>query len=113
MAGGEPLRTSGGQCVHTGYWSAPAPQPKQVTYSTQVLFAFDEDVLDAQARKQLDALARKLGAVEIERVMAGKGVAAERLELVAMGAHDPVTAGARGPSRRVEVELTGIEKAGD
>ena len=159
--GGEPLRTSDGDCVHTGYWApaVAAPAPKAVAYSTEVLFSFDEDVLTADARKQLDRLAQQLMAMDVEKVVAvgyadgvgpapynrrlsarrakavgdylsGKGVAAERLQLVAMGQGEPITAGACDvmtalagesqaelvsclqPDRRVKVELLGREKAG-
>ena len=162
MAGAGPLRTSDGDCVHTGYWTpaVAAPALKAVTYSTEVLFSFDEDVLTADARKQLDQLAQQLMAMDVEKVVAvgyadgvgaapynrrlsarrakavgdylsGKGVAAERLQLVAMGQGDPVTAGAcevmttlagespaahvscLQPDRRVKVELLGREKVGD
>jgi OOP family OmpA-OmpF porin len=159
MAGGEPLRTSDGQCVRTASSTASAPAPKEISYRTEVLFAFDDDVLTPDARKRLDALAQNLVAMEVEKVvavghadgvgpapynrrlsarrakavgdyLAGKGVPGERLELVAMGEHDPLTAGAcdvmaglQGPSeakliqclqpdRRVRVELTGRPKSG-
>ena len=159
MAGGAPLRTSDGECVHAGDWKAPAtrPAPKALAYSAEVLFAFDEDVLTADARKQLDELAQRLVAMEVEKVVAvgyaddvgpapynrrlsarrakavgdylsGKGVAAERLQLVAMGERDSLTSGACDaiapltsgshaglvaclqPDRRVKVEMVGREK---
>ena len=159
MAGGEPLRNSEGECVHTGYWRAAAtpPAPKAVTYSTEVQFAFDEDALTGEARQQLDQLAQKLLALEVDKVVAigyadgvgpapynkrlsarrakavgdylsGKGVAAERLQLVAMGQDDSITSGScevtvprtgesesaliacLQPDRRVKVELVGRER---
>ncbi len=159
MAGGEPLRNSQGECVHTGYGTpAAAPAPRAIAYSTEVLFAFDDDVLTADARKQLDRLAQQLVAIDVDKVVAvgyadgvgpapynkrlsarrakavgdylsGKGVAAERLQLVAMGEHDSVTGGAcevmvplagesgtglvacLQPDRRVKVEMVGREKS--
>jgi OOP family OmpA-OmpF porin len=159
MAGGGPLRTSDGDCVHTGDWTpaVAAPAPKAAAYSAEVLFSFDEDVLTAAARKQLDQLAQQLMAMDVEKVVAvgyadgvgpapynrrlsarrakavgdylsGKGLAAEHLQLVAMGQGDPITAGACDvmtaladesqaelvsclqPDRRVKVELLGREK---
>jgi OOP family OmpA-OmpF porin len=159
MAGGEPLRNSEGECVRTGYWTAAlaSPAPKPVAYSTEVLFAFDDDVLTGDARKQLDELAQRLVAIDLEKVVAvgyadgvgpaaynqrlsarrakavgdylgGKGVAAERLQLVAMGEHDSITSGtcdvmaapegeSHGnrvaclqPDRRVKVEMVGRER---
>lgn len=161
MAGGQPLRDSQGECVHTGSWTpaVAAPAPKAVAYSTEVLFAFDDDVLTADARKQLDRLAQQLVAIDVDKVVAvgyadgvgpapynkrlsarrakavgdylsGKGVAAERLQLVAMGEHDSIMGGACDvmvplagesetglvaclqPDRRVKVEMVGREKAG-
>lgn len=137
MAGGEPLRTSEGSCVRTGTWTAAfmPPAPKSVAYSTEVLFAFDDDVLTADARRQLDQLAQRLVAMDLDRAvavgyadgigpagynkrlsarrakavgdyLAGKGVPAERLQLVAMGQDSPQ------PERRVTVEMTGREKVG-
>lgn len=154
MAGGEPVRTGEGQWLRTGY-SAPVAARKPVHYSAEVQFAFDDDVLSMDARKKLDQLAQKLVAMEIEQVVAvgyadrvgpadynrrlsarrakavgdylgGKGVSGERLQLVAMGAHDSLTAGTCDlpseapsdpqriaclePDRRVEVKLVGREK---
>ena len=175
MAGGQPVRSGDGQCLRTGHWTidaasnecdprvalkvvaAPTAAPKPIHYSTEVQFAFDDDALTPDARKKLDELAQKLGAMEIDRVVAvgyadgvgpadynrrlsarrakavgdylgGKGVSGERLELVAMGAHDPLTAGTCDllahegdsdakviaclqPDRRVKVQLMGREKA--
>jgi len=151
-AGGAPVR--GG---HGEYWQSTSyVTPEEISYSAQVRFAFDDDTLTGEARKELDALAQKLVAVEIDKVvavghsdgvgspqynkrlsarrvkavgdyLAGKGVAAERLQLVAMGERDPVTSGAcefagaedrsdprlitcLEPDRRVEIELTGRRK---
>jgi outer membrane protein OmpA-like peptidoglycan-associated protein len=160
MAGGAPLRTSDGECVRTGDGKAPAtpPAPKALAYSAEVLFAFDEDILTADARRQLDELAQRLVAMEVEKVLAvgyaddvgpapynrqlsarrakavgdylsGKGVAAERLQLVAMGSRESITSGACDvmvpltggshaglvaclqPDRRVKVEMLGREKS--
>lgn len=136
IAGGQPLRASDGQCWRTSYRTAQQadkdcdPQivatiasRKAVTYSTEVLFAFDDDTLSLDARKQLDDLARRLLEVDLDKLvavghadglgspqynkrlsarrakavgdyLAGKGVSSERLRLVALGEQDPVTAGA-------------------
>jgi OOP family OmpA-OmpF porin len=178
IAGGQPVRSASGECWRTGDWTleaashecdpqiamrpaaleVPAPKPAftAVSYSAQVLFAFDDDALSADARKQLDGLAQKLLSVEIDKVvavghsdavgaeqynkrlsarrakavgdyLAGKGVSAERLQLVAMGDHDSITAGTCDslaaesrpdanlisclqPDRRVKVELVGRQK---
>lgn len=160
MAGGAPLRTSDGECVHAGYRTAAAtlPAPKPLAYSAEVLFAFDDDVLTADARRQLDRLAQRLASMDVEKVLAvgyaddvgpapynerlsarrakavgdylsGKGVAAERLQLVAMGSRESITSGACDavvpltggshaglvaclqPDRRVKVEMVGREKS--
>ena len=151
-AGGAPVRGGYGE-----YWqSTHYAKPEKITYNAQVRFAFDDDTLTGEARKELDALAQQLVAVEIDRLvavghadgvgspqytkrlsarrvkavgdyLAGKGVAAERLQLVAMGERDPITSGAcelvgakdrsdarlitcLEPDRRVEIELTGRRK---
>jgi outer membrane protein OmpA-like peptidoglycan-associated protein len=130
-AGSEPVRSAFGD--HWRLSDRTPPPPKAVKYGTEVRFGFDDDVLSADARKELDALAQKLLAIEVDRVvavghadgvgpsrynkrlsarrakavgdyLAGKGVAAERLQLVAMGQEGP------RPDRRVEVELVGREK---
>jgi OOP family OmpA-OmpF porin len=174
VSGGEPVRTGDGHCLRAGTWTAEAASaecdpalalnvsvtagaaPKPVRYQTEVQFAFDDDVLSADARNKLDELAQKLAAMEIDKVVAvgyaddvgpadynrrlsarrakavgdylgGKGVSGERLQLVAMGAHDAVTAGSCDftperpsdakriaclqPDRRVKVELVGRRKA--
>lgn len=160
-AGGKPLRASYGEYWQTRNAKAEEQrelQPMPVTYSAAVRFGFDDDTLSGEARKELDALAQKLIAIEIEKVvavghsdgvgspqynrrlsarrakavgdyLAGKGVAADRLQLVAMGERDSLTAGAcefvgvedrsdpklitcLEPDRRVEVELVGLEKPG-
>ena len=160
-AAGNPVRAA-----HGGYWQTGDAPPQErrdaraapVTYSAAVRFGFDDDTLSGEARRELDALAQKLAAMEIEKVvavghsdgvgsppynrrlsarrakavgdyLAGKGVAVERLQLVAMGSRDPLTSGAcetvaaegrseakllacLEPDRRVEVELVGREAAG-
>lgn len=159
MAGSEPVRSAYGDYWRTGYSAGEEkkkPEPAIATYSAEVLFAFDNDVLSAEARKQLDELAQKLSAVEVEKVvavghadgvgpetynrqlsarrakavgdyLAGKGVPAERLQLVAMGQHETLASGAcelrepagrrhaelidcLQPDRRVEIELVGRQK---
>jgi OmpA-OmpF porin, OOP family len=163
---GLPVRSADGDCWRTAAWTEksaspechPAPKPAfaAVNYATQVLFAFDDDALSADARKQLDELAQKLLNVEIDKVvavghsdavggeqynkrlsarrakavgdyLAGKGVSPERLQLVAMGDNDSITAGACDsltgegprdakrvaclqPDRRVNVELVARQK---
>jgi OOP family OmpA-OmpF porin len=162
-AGGEPVRSSYGEYWHTGYRAVepaaaqPQRQPTPVTYSAEVRFGFDDDTLSGEARKALDALAQKLVALDVDKVvavghadgvgapqynkrlsarrvkavgdyLAGKGIAVERLQLVAMGERDPVTAGVcelvgvadpsnpkliscLEPDRRVEIQLVGRERA--
>ncbi|HEX7053440.1 MAG TPA: OmpA family protein [Burkholderiales bacterium] len=160
-AGGQPVKSAHGLLWRTGQAkseAAPKARPEPVTYSAQVLFAFDDDTLSGEARKELDALAEKLFAIEVDKVvavgyadgtgspqynrrlaarrakavgdyLAGKGLAVERLQLVAIGEADPVTAGAceyarmhdrydprliacLEPDRRVEIELVGRSKPG-
>ncbi len=162
-AGGEPVRSSYGQYWQTGYGTADAvvaqaqPPAPPITYVAEVRFGFDDDTLSGEARKELDALAEKLVALEVEKVvavghsdgvgsrhynkrlsarrvkavgdyLAGKGIAVERLQLVALGERDPVTAGvcelagvvdsseARlitclEADRRVEIQLIGRHRA--
>jgi OOP family OmpA-OmpF porin len=153
-AGGAPVR--GGHGEYWQSTSYVKPEPEKITYNAQVRFAFDDDTLTGEARKRLDAFAQQLVAVEIDKVvavghsdgvgspqynkrlsarrvkavgdyLAGKGVAAERLQLVAMGERDSLTSGAcelagaddrsdprlitcLEPDRRVEIELTGRRK---
>jgi OOP family OmpA-OmpF porin len=158
MAGGAPVQSAYGGYLQAGERAAAPLAP--VKYRAEVLFAFDDDVLTAEGRKELDQLARKLVSVELDKVvaighaddvgtpqynrrlsarrakavgdyLAGKGVAMERLQLVAMGERDSITAGScevmnevqggsgsdliacRQPDRRVQVELVGLEKPGD
>jgi outer membrane protein OmpA-like peptidoglycan-associated protein len=135
-AAGEPLRNGYGE-----YWRSEVPgaatkkpAPALVSYSAEVLFAFDDDALTPDARKRLDEIARKLLAVELDALiavghadevgppqynkrlsarrakavgdyLAGKGLPVERLQLVAMGQEGPQ------PERRVHIELIGREKA--
>ncbi len=160
-AGGRPVQASYGD-----YWQTGDAQPQEqhelrplpVTYSAAVRFGFDDDTLSGEARKELDALAQKLVAMELEKAvavghadgvgspqynrrlsarrakavgdyLAGKGVAIERLQLVAMGERESLTAGAcesvagdatadaklitcLEPDRRVEVELVGRQTPG-
>ena len=130
MAGDQPVHSGYGGYLQAGE-RAPAPVPA-ARYNAEVLFAFDDDALSAQARKQLDSLARRLPTMEVEKVvavgyadavgprpynkrlsarrakavgdyLAGKGVPAERLLLVAMGQDGPQ------PERRVAIELVGRE----
>jgi OOP family OmpA-OmpF porin len=154
-ASGAPLRGGHGEYWQSTSYVTPEKTTSrpEITYSAQVRFAFDDDTLTGEARKELDALAQKLVALEIDKVvavghsdgvgspqynkrlsarrvkavgdyLAGKGLAPERLQLVAMGERDPVTSGAcefagaedrsdprlitcLEPDRRVEIELTG------
>lgn len=130
MAGDRPVHSAYGGYLQAGE-RAPALVPA-ARYNVEVLFAFDDDALDAEARKQLDSLARRLPTMEVEKVvavgyadavgprpynkrlsarrakavgdyLAGKGVPAERLLLVAMGQDGPQ------PERRVAIELVGRE----
>jgi outer membrane protein OmpA-like peptidoglycan-associated protein len=157
-AGAAPLRGGHGEYWQSTSYVTPeeVAHSPEISYSAQVRFPFDDDTLTGEARKRLDALAEKLVALEIDKVvavgysdgvgspqynkrlsarrakavgdyLAGKGVAAERLQLVALGERDPVTAGAcefaatadrsdprlitcLEPDRRVEIELTGRRK---
>jgi OOP family OmpA-OmpF porin len=154
-ASGAPLRGGHGEYWQSTSYATPekVAHSPEISYSAQVRFPFDDDTLTGEARKELDALAEKLVAVEVDKVvavgysdgvgspqynkrlsarrakavgdyLAGKGVAAERLQLVALGERDPVTSGAcefagpedrsdprlitcLEPDRRVEIELTG------
>lgn len=132
VAGGEPVHSAYGGYLQVADRAAP-PLPA-VKYSAEVLFEFDNDTLSADARRELDGLARKLVSLDVEKVvavgyadavgprpynkrlsarrakavgdyLAGKGVPAERLMLVAMGQDGPQ------PERRVAIELVGREKA--
>lgn len=129
-AGGAPVHDGHGGYLQVGERAAAPALPRR--YNAEVLFAFDEDVLSAEARKALDSLADRLSTIEVEQVvavgyadavgprpynkrlsarrakavgdyLAGKGVPAERLRLVAMGQD-----GAQ-PERRVAIELVGRE----
>jgi OOP family OmpA-OmpF porin len=84
------LRTTSGDCVRTGSWSATSdecdakpqavssapqavslmPQPTKHTAATKVFFAFDRAEIDDDARKELDALAEKLRENGIDQVIA-------------------------------------------
>jgi outer membrane protein OmpA-like peptidoglycan-associated protein len=131
-AGGAPVRAGRGGYLQVGERAAAPAVARR--YNAEVLFGFDDDVLSAQARKALDSLAHRLSAIEVDQVvavgyadavgprpynkrlsarrakavgdyLAGKGVPAERLRLVAMGQDGPQ------PERRVAIELVGREKA--
>ena len=83
-ASGVPLKTGFGECVHTGYWT-PASEPceappvhiamdatsrtptPRLAQSATVLFAFDGDALDDEARAALDKLLARFEAGEIEK----------------------------------------------
>ena len=147
-AGGQPIRSGDGECWRTGYWTAQAateecdpqlvvkkpPMPAPVTYSIEVLFAFDDDGLSTDARKRLDDLAQKLVAMDLEKVvavghadslgsadynqllsarrvwtvrdyLAAKGVSQEQLYLEAKGDREPVSARA--------CEFMGLERKSD
>ena len=82
-ASGLPLKTGFGECVHTGYWTpasepceAPRVQlamekarpPARVTQAATVLFRFDGDELDDEARTALDELIARFEPVEIDKV---------------------------------------------
>jgi outer membrane protein OmpA-like peptidoglycan-associated protein len=59
-ASGMPLKTGYGDWIHTGYWTPPA----RVAQSTTVLFPFDGDRLDDEARATLDRLLARYGEIE-------------------------------------------------
>jgi OmpA-OmpF porin, OOP family len=78
-ASGLPLKTGFGECVHTGYWTpasepceAPPVQlameqvipPERVTHTATVLFSFDGDRLDDDARATLDRLLARYREIE-------------------------------------------------
>ena len=82
-ASGMPLKTGFGECVHTGYWTAAsepceappvqlamekAMPPAPVTRAATVLFAFDGDELDDEARAALDELLARFEPDEIDKV---------------------------------------------
>jgi OOP family OmpA-OmpF porin len=136
-ADGQPVRSGAGQCWRTSSWNEQTaseecdpqlfakkpPMPAAIRYRVDVLFAFEDDRLSADARKELDELAQKLIAMDLEKVvavghsdrlgtaqhnqllsarrtwavrdyLAAKGVAEEQLILEARGERDPVTPGA-------------------
>jgi len=84
-ASGVPLKDGSGECVRTGYWR-PASEPceapplhvamdatprtpaPRVAQSATVLFAFDGDALDDEARAALDKLLARFEPDEIEKV---------------------------------------------
>ena len=136
-AGGDFVRTADGACLRTAYWTpelASAECDPQLTvkvHSTEVLFAFDDDRLDADALKRLDELGQKLFAMEVEKVvavghadsigashynrllsvrrvwavrdyLAAKGITIDRMTLDAKGDREPVA----GSS----CEFAGLEK---
>jgi OOP family OmpA-OmpF porin len=84
-ASGMPVKTGFGECVRTGYWTeasepceAPAmqlamqdapPMPAaRVTQSAAVLFKFDSDELDDEARSALDKLLERFEPAEVDKV---------------------------------------------
>ena len=90
-AGGTPVRTGFGECVRTGYWTEPSvecePEPEagaqeaplqlksaempaaqDVSYSAEVLFAFDSAALDAEGKRMLDLLLGQVGPEGLEKV---------------------------------------------
>lgn len=139
-AGGAPVRSGDGACWRTAYWTpdtaseecdpqlvaaagASLVKPAEVkavpvSYTTEVLFDFDDDRLGGDAQKRLDELTQKLVAVEVEKItavghadvigashynqllsarrvwavrdyMAGKGVTLELVHLEAKGDSEP------------------------
>jgi outer membrane protein OmpA-like peptidoglycan-associated protein len=84
-ASGVPLKSGFGECVHTGYWT-PASEPceappvhvamdatprtpaPRLAQSATVLFAFDGDALDDEARAALGKLLARFEEGEIEKV---------------------------------------------
>src|SRR5438105_1184668 len=84
-ASGMPLKTGFGECVRTGYWTeasepceAPAmqlamqdapPMPAaRVTHAATVLFKFDGDELDDEARTALDKVLAHFEPGEVDKV---------------------------------------------
>ena len=84
-ASGMPLKSGSGECVRTGYWtpSSEACEPivtqvamqeeprmpaARVAYSAATLFAFDSDVLDEEARAELDKLVARFEPDDIDKV---------------------------------------------
>ena len=109
----EPVRSASGELWRAGDWGAE-------TYAAEILFAFERAELDAGARKVLDALARKLLAMDVEVValtahadrlgepaynerlagrraeavrayLVGSGVSEKRVRIENQGARQPVT----------------------
>ena len=84
-ASGLPLKDGYGECVRTGYWTpasepceaaplhvamdaTPRPPAPRAAQAATVLFAFDGDALDDEARAALDKLLARFDAGEIEKV---------------------------------------------
>jgi outer membrane protein OmpA-like peptidoglycan-associated protein len=67
-AGGAPLRTSSGECVHTGGWTARSPECD--AKPVRVFFGFDQAEVDEGGRRALDALAQKLRDAGADRIIA-------------------------------------------
>lgn len=132
-AGGTPVRSADGSCWRTASWTpdtaseecdprkAAVVKVVPVSYTAEVLFAFDDDRLGGDSLERLDELTQKLGGVDVEKItavghadviggshynqllsarrvwavrdyLAGKGIGLEIVHLEARGDREPTAA---------------------